>query len=66
MLNHYFSWYSDTGSTEVIKPLLINFMSKAYDVYRKPIMMSEYGGDTVAGLHMVCNFYYQYVCYTVL
>lgn len=52
MLNHYFSWYSDTGYTEVIKPLLVNYMSKAYQVYKKPIMMSEYGGDTIAGLHM--------------
>ncbi|CAL1289408.1 unnamed protein product [Larinioides sclopetarius] len=52
MLNHYFAWYSDVGSTEVITPLLVNFMSKAHDVYKKPIMMSEYGADTIAGLHM--------------
>ncbi|GFS74353.1 beta-glucuronidase [Nephila pilipes] len=52
MLNHYFSWYSDAGSTEVIFPLLVNFMTKAHEVYQKPIMMSEYGADTVAGLHM--------------
>ncbi|GIY72298.1 beta-glucuronidase [Caerostris extrusa] len=52
MLNHYFAWYSDVGSTDVIVPLLVNYMSKAHDVYQKPIMMSEYGADTIAGLHM--------------
>ncbi|GFV66658.1 beta-glucuronidase [Trichonephila clavipes] len=52
MLNHYFSWYSDAGSLEIIFPLLVNFMTKAHEVYQKPIMMSEYGADTVAGLHM--------------
>lgn len=53
MLNHYYAWYQDAGYLEVIKPLLVDYMTKAHEVYQKPIMMSEYGGDTVAGLHMV-------------
>ncbi|XP_054718490.1 beta-glucuronidase-like [Uloborus diversus] len=52
MLNHYYSWYSDVGAIDVIFPLLVNYMTKAHDVYKKPIMMSEYGADTIAGLHM--------------
>ncbi|KFM80897.1 Beta-glucuronidase, partial [Stegodyphus mimosarum] len=52
MMNHYFSWYQDTGSLEVIQPLLVNYISKAHNIYQKPIMMSEYGADTIAGLHM--------------
>lgn len=52
MMNRYNSWYSDTGSTEVIFPLLVNDIVKAFSVYKKPIMMSEYGADTIAGLHM--------------
>ncbi|XP_042895568.1 beta-glucuronidase isoform X1 [Parasteatoda tepidariorum] len=51
MLNHYYGWYSDVGALDVIEPLLINFMTNAFKVYKKPIMMSEYGADTVAGLH---------------
>lgn len=52
MINRYHSWYSDTGSTEVILPLLVNDIVTAFNIYQKPIMVSEYGSDTVAGLHM--------------
>ncbi|KAG8184932.1 hypothetical protein JTE90_017785 [Oedothorax gibbosus] len=51
MINHYYAWYDQIGSTEVILPLLVNYISKAHDVYKKPVMMSEYGADTIAGLH---------------
>lgn len=61
MINHYFAWYDEIGSTEVILPLLVNYISKAHQVYQKPLMMSEYGADTIAGLHTVSNFLFVYV-----
>ncbi|XP_076330866.1 beta-glucuronidase-like isoform X4 [Tachypleus tridentatus] len=52
MQNHYFGWYSDPGYTQVIYKQIINVFTKSYKKYKKPVMISEYGADTVAGLHM--------------
>ncbi|XP_022257427.1 beta-glucuronidase-like isoform X2 [Limulus polyphemus] len=52
MQNHYFGWYSDPGYTQVIYKQTISVFTKSYEKYKKPIMISEYGADTVVGLHM--------------
>lgn len=66
MINHYFAWYDEIGSTEVILPLLVNYISKAHQVYQKPLMMSEYGADTIAGLHTVSIISYLYMWFILL
>lgn len=53
-LNRYHAWYSDVGEIEIVriaaKAEAINWMT----TYNKPLIYSEYGADTVTGLHTVC------------
>jgi len=51
-INRYFAWYSDTGHTELIKEKLFSDLSHWRNARGKPVMLTEYGADTVAGLHM--------------
>ncbi|CAG2119496.1 unnamed protein product, partial [Medioppia subpectinata] len=51
MINRYWGWYQDTGYPQAIEKQLVNDLSKWWDTHKKPIMVSEYGSDTVAGLH---------------
>ena len=53
MVNRYWGWYQDTGYSQTIEIFLTNNFQKWYDTHKKPLMISEYGADTVAGLHMV-------------
>ncbi|XP_072325571.1 beta-glucuronidase [Scyliorhinus torazame] len=50
-VNSYFSWYHDPGHLEVIPLQLANQFDNWYNKYQKPIIQSEYGADTLAGLH---------------
>jgi beta-glucuronidase len=51
-LNRYHAWYSDVGEMEMVRlgarAEAINWMTR----YNKPLIYTEYGSDTVAGLHM--------------
>lgn len=51
MLNRYIAWYSSSGSFELIKQQLLHEFELFHSKYRKPMMISEYGADTVSGLH---------------
>lgn len=50
-LNRYFGWYSDHGHLEVIGLQLKKELNEWYEKYQKPMIMTEYGADTIAGLH---------------
>lgn len=50
-VNRYYAWYNDHGHLDVIGLQLENEMNKWYNKYHKPIIMSEYGADTIAGYH---------------
>ncbi|KAI3373456.1 hypothetical protein L3Q82_022063 [Scortum barcoo] len=50
-VNSYFSWYHDPGHLEVIPIQLNTQFENWYGKYKKPIIQSEYGADTVPGLH---------------
>ncbi len=50
-VNRYYAWYTDHSHLEVIGLQLENEMNKWYNKYHKPIIMSEYGADTIAGYH---------------
>ena len=52
-LNRYYAWYSDVGHTELIQLQLGNDLESWHHKYNKPIMITEYGADTIAGLHRV-------------
>jgi beta-glucuronidase len=50
-LNRYYAWYFDPGRLELIEEQLEQNLRDWYKRYNKPIIISEYGADTVAGLH---------------
>lgn len=52
-LNRYFGWYVATGDLATAEVMLRNDLQSWVDAFDKPIMMTEYGADTVAGLHSV-------------
>lgn len=52
-VNSYFSWYHDPGHLEVIPLQLTAQFENWYKTYHKPIIQSEYGADSVPGLHSV-------------
>ena len=54
-VNHYYGWYSDTGHTEVIKAQMTLDLTSWHAKFKKPVIVTEYGADTVAGLHQVCD-----------
>ena len=50
-INRYYSWYYNLGKTETIYPNMTKELHKWYDKLRKPIIISEYGADTISGMH---------------
>lgn len=55
-MNRYYSWYSDTGHTEVITASMVQDMHNWINKFQRPVYISEYGADTIAGLHMTPEF----------
>jgi beta-glucuronidase len=52
-INRYFGWYSQTGDLEAAEIVLEEEMRMWQDKYDQPIIMTEYGADTISGLHSV-------------
>lgn len=52
-LNRYFGWYTQTGEIEEAEAALEKELLGWEGKYDKPIVMTEYGADTIAGLHSV-------------
>ncbi|XP_055993627.1 beta-glucuronidase isoform X2 [Sorex fumeus] len=50
-VNSYYSWYHDFGHLEVIQLQLASEFENWYKTYQKPIIQSEYGAESIAGLH---------------
>jgi beta-glucuronidase len=51
-LNRYYGWYTQTADLDAAKTALANEMDEwGRKQPNKPIMFTEYGADTVAGLH---------------
>ena len=50
-VNRYFSWYLDCGRLDVVEHQLERDMNAWYQRFKKPVLLSEYGADTIAGLH---------------
>lgn len=50
-INRYYSWYYDLADLGSIYPNLTTEFRKWYEKYHKPIIISEYGTDTIPGLH---------------
>ncbi|XP_074045412.1 beta-glucuronidase isoform X2 [Macrotis lagotis] len=50
-INNYYSWYHDYGHLEVIQLQAKTEFENWYSLYQKPIIQSEYGADTIPGIH---------------
>ncbi|XP_013003707.1 beta-glucuronidase isoform X2 [Cavia porcellus] len=50
-VNSYYSWYHDYGHLEVIELQLRTQFENWHRAYQKPIIQSEYGAETIPGLH---------------
>lgn len=50
-INRYFAVYYNAGKAETIYPDMLRELHQWYDKLHKPILIGEYGSDTIAGLH---------------
>ncbi|MGE5548932.1 MAG: beta-glucuronidase [Bacteroidota bacterium] len=50
-VNRYYAWYNGSGVLESIGPRLKASLRKWREKYGKPVMLAEFGADTIAGLH---------------
>jgi len=50
-INRYFAWYSDPGHLELITRQMLNDLKHWRAARGKPVLVSEYGADTIAGIH---------------
>lgn len=51
--NHYYGWYTYPGRIDMITQEVIKIAKNWHNTFKKPVLMSEYGADTVEGLHIV-------------
>ena len=51
-INRYYSWYSDPGHTELIEKSTVLDALNWIRKFQRPLLIAEYGADTISGLHM--------------
>lgn len=54
--NRYNGWYSNPGRVDMITQRVVDEAVGWNAKHKKPVLMSEYGADTVEGLHFVSNW----------
>ena len=65
-MNHYYGWYQDTGQLETIPYQLSANLKQWRKRYQLPFILTEYGADTVAGLHSVSDLLRASNCFPVV
>jgi len=50
-VNRYYSWYSEPGCTQTIGTRLNAELNRWYEKFGKPILLAEFGADTIPGYH---------------
>lgn len=50
-LNRYYGWYYDHGDLSVVCRDMKTELEKWYNCFRKPILVTEFGADTIEGMH---------------
>jgi len=50
-LNRYYAWYTEPGQIEKGLENLSTELDKIHQLYEKPIILSEFGADTIPGWH---------------
>ncbi|XP_037944931.1 beta-glucuronidase isoform X2 [Teleopsis dalmanni] len=54
--NRYNGWYSNAGKIDMITQRVIEEATAWNKKHNKPVIMSEYGADTVEGLHLLPSY----------
>ncbi|XP_038209707.1 beta-glucuronidase [Zerene cesonia] len=54
--NRYNGWYANTGSLLNIATNVVDEATAWHRRHNKPVIMTEYGADTVAGLHLIPEY----------
>lgn len=50
-INRYYGWYTQPGNIDEGCEILSKEMDNLYEKYHKPIILSEFGADTIPGCH---------------
>lgn len=50
-INRYYGWYENPGQIHKAIELMENEMDMLYKRYNKPVFVTEFGADTIPGLH---------------
>ncbi len=50
-VNRYSAWYTEAGHLDTIQHQLKTDLQKWHQKYGKPVMLTEFGADTIAGFH---------------
>lgn len=51
-INRYYGWYEQVGRLDQGCELLDQKLDRCYEIFKKPIIVTEFGADAMAGLHM--------------
>lgn len=54
-VNRYYGWYQNTGYLETIASCYIAELSEWKRAFKKPVLLSEYGAEAIAGLTEVIS-----------
>jgi beta-glucuronidase len=54
-INRYYGWYEHPGKLDKAIVYLEKEMDAIYEKYKKPIIMTEFGADTVTGMHSLSD-----------
>ncbi|WP_066189537.1 MULTISPECIES: beta-glucuronidase [Gracilibacillus] len=50
-LNRYYGWYEQAGRLDEGCEMLSKKLDRCFEVFQKPIIVTEFGADAIAGLH---------------
>lgn len=50
-MNRYWGWYTLGGQLDLARQILAKELDQVWDRFHKPIIMTEFGADTIAGYH---------------
>jgi len=54
-INRYYGWYEHPGQLEYGVQVLEKEMDTIWEKYKKPMMMTEFGADTIEGAHSISD-----------
>lgn len=67
--NRYNSWYTEPGETETIRLSVESEAENWHKKYKKPVIMTEYGVESLVGLHSVSinisNIHLKHIFYKI-